>query len=740
VEPIGRDMIPLRQLVYKNLPRSSILRTRAQVLVGSRFQSTVQTSNNEVKVVNEKQPFQGKRKASKFKPVNNKLRDISSQIRASVNSSSNDLTESIEILEEGLSYLREIQQVEGLSDETIFSIFQPILASIIDKSLDPSYNTNRSVNEILDIFISYNVAHAYHFTKAMVHELKSGEDRKVMYENVLHYWVKFIEYSKISNNPYVFKMYRVLRENGFNQHDIKNLAYYAYVQSCLLQDLKYDFKDALKLLQTEELPEIFQIKRSIMSLGLNKSLSKDFQLFEKKLEAFNLESLDPNGSIIINKINNAIIHSDANLLNRVYEQMQDASVKNNKPINENTLIRLMNGYYECQVHSKVFQVFQQMIQNGIEKPSIASWDFVIRSMGHPSYIRGFTKEQRDTTINNIERTVETIIGNDTELTPKTLSIIVGCFANLNRFDKVDEFLNKYSTDGEGSLKVIHTANNNILIGLLLNKRITEAEEKLKELMANGSNYVPSTTAMNSFINHYAKAKNYKAVDGILKFMKQYNIPDEVGTYTIVIDLYFKLHREKGFAPDIQELLSSFKNAGVNGLQINEYTLATLIDGLVKDGTNLAAARVLYDHISKKNKLSPQTMTSMMKGELDYGLIGNAETIFDKYIKAVRNDARIWNLMIKSLLAKHENLALNYYLRFKEQSKLNLKIQPNYYTFYFLLSHFLKKGKTEQVQFLINEMADKTNSELGYELPKILRSLTDKYKFPSNLLHEINKSN
>ena len=207
------------------MPRSSILRTRAQVLVGSRFQSTVQTSNNEVKVVNEKQPFQGKRKASKFKPVNNKLRDISSQIRASVNSSSNDLTESIEILEEGLSYLREIQQVgEGLSDETIFSIFQPILASIIDKSLDPSYNTNRSVNEILDIFISYNVAHAYHFTKAMVHELKSGEDRKVMYENVFDYWVKFIEYSKISNNPYVFKMYRVLRENGFNQHDIKNLA------------------------------------------------------------------------------------------------------------------------------------------------------------------------------------------------------------------------------------------------------------------------------------------------------------------------------------------------------------------------------------------------------------------------------------------------------------------------------------------------------------------------------------
>jgi len=740
VETIGRDMIPLRQLVYKNLPRASIVRTRAQVLIGSRFQSTIQTPNNE-KVVNEKQPFQGKRKTSKFKPVNNKLRDISSQIRASVNSSSNDLTESIEILEEGLSYLREIQQVEGLSDETIFSIFQPILASIIDKSLDSSYNTgNRSANEILDIFISYNVAHAYHFTKVMVHELKSAEERKVIYENVLKYWVKFIEYSKTSNNPYVFKMYRVLRENNFHQNDIKNLAYYAYVQSCLLQDLKYDFKDALKLLQTEELPEIFQIKRTIMSLGLNKSLSKDFQVFEKKLEEFNLESLDPNGSIIINKINSAIIHSDVNLLNKVYEQMQDASVKNNKPINENTLIRLMNGYYECQSHSKVFQVFQQMIENGIEKPSIASWDFVIRSMGHPSYIRGLTKEQKDSTVTNIERTIQTIVGNGTEMTPKTLSIIIGCFANLNRFDKVDEYLNKYSTEGEGSLKVIHTANNNILIGLLLNKKIAEAEQKLKELMANGSNYIPSTTTMNSFINHYAKTKDYKAVDGILKFMKQYNIPDEVGTYTIIIDLYFKLHREKGFAPDIQELLSSFQNAGVNGLQINEYTLATLIDGLVKDGTNLAAARVLYEHISKKNKLSPQTMTSMMKGELDYGLIGNAETIFDKYIKTVRNDARIWNLMIKSLLAKHDNLALDYYLRFKEQSKLNLKVQPNYYTFYFLLSHFLKKSKTEQVQFLINEMANITSSELGYELPKILRSLTDKYKIPSNLLHEINKSN
>ena len=69
------------------------------------------------------------------------------------------------------------------------------------------------------------------------------------------------------------------------------------------------------------------------------------------------------------------------------------------------------------------------------KPSIASWDFVIRSMGHPSYIRGFTKEQRDTTINNIERTVETIIGNDTELTPKTLSIIVVLFVVLTNFQE-----------------------------------------------------------------------------------------------------------------------------------------------------------------------------------------------------------------------------------------------------------------------------------------------------------------
>lgn len=732
-------MIPLRQLVYRNVPKASILKTGTQVLTSARFQSTIQPS--QAKVVNEKQPFQGKRKTTKFKPVNNKLRDISSQIRASVNASSNDLTESVEILEEGLSYLREIQQVEGLSDETIFSIFQPILASIIDKALSPSYNaSSKSVNEILDVFITYNVAHAYHFTKAMIHELKSGEERQTTYENVLGYWLKFIEYSKTSNNPHVFKMYKVLRENGFHQNDIKNLAYYAYVQSCLLQDVKYDFKDALRLLQTEELPEIFQIKRTIMSLRLNKFLSKDFQLFEKKLEALNLESLDPNGSIIINKINNAITHSDVNLLNKVYEQMQDASIKNNKPINENTLIRLMNGYYECQQHSKVFEVFQKMILNGIEKPSIASWDFVIRSMGHPSYIRGLSKEKQEITINSIERTVETILGKGTELTPKTLSIVVGSFANLDRFDKVEEYLQKYSTQGDGSLKVIHSTNNNILIGLLLNKKVTEAEQKLKEFMENGSNFVPSTTAMNSFINHYSKTKNYKAVDGILKFMKQHNIPDEVGTYTIVIDLYFKLHREKGLAPDIQELLSSFKDAGVNGLQINEYTLSTLVDGLVKDGTNLSAARVLYDHISKMNKLSPQTMTSMMKGELDYGLVGKAETIFDKYIKSVRNDPRIWNLMIKSLLASHDDLALNYYLRFKEQSKLNMKIQPNYYTFYFLLSHYLKKGKTEKVQFLINEMSDKSSNDLGYELPKMLRSLTDKYKFSPSLLREINKSN
>lgn len=742
-------MIPARHNLLRNISRTRNLNRSVQGIVLRRFQSSGAEAKTEpvVEVKNTEQinkkkfnDRKGNNNSKKgLKPLNRKLRDISEQIRNSVNASTDNLTESLEILEEGLSYLREVQEVEKIEEESIFSIFQPILNNILHKALDSSVSLGgKTVEDILDIYIQYNVAHQYHFTKVAARVLSAGEDPKTTYENVLKIWLKYIEYSKFSQNSLISKYYGFMRQNNinFNKYDLSHLAFYSYVQSCLVTGVNYDHKVALKLLQTDTLPEAFQIRRTITNLLLTKDLKGDFQIFSKAYATFTLENLDPNGSIITNKINEAISHNDSNLLDKTYQQMQEAAIKNNQPINENSLTKLMNGYYECKLFENVFKVFQEMIVNGIENPGINTWDLVLRSMGHPSYINQLSSEQKINNVSSIERTIETAINSGIQINPKTLSIVIGGFANSNRFDKVEEYLEKYTKDGKGTIPVIHATKNNILIGLALNKRITEAELKLKEFMEDGSNYIPSSIVMNTFLSYYAKVKNYKAVDGILQFMNKNHIPEEIGTYTIVIDIFFRMHREKGLTPNIEQLLASL-NRSDSGF-LNEYTFTTLIDGLVKDGTNVEAARILFDYASKKFRNSPQLLTSMLKGELDYGLISNAEIIFGKYIKTVRNDARIWNMMIKSLLFSHEDLAIQYYNNFVEQSKLNVRVSPNYYTYYFLLSHFVKRNNKEKIQFFIDELENKKINELGFELPRMLRSLSKTYKLSDNLLAQISK--
>ncbi|CUM68317.1 uncharacterized protein PRCAT00006039001 [Priceomyces carsonii] len=741
-------MVLLRRNLYNGTLRPILSKLRPGLIINSRYQSTVKSflSSQEDKVeseeltVNEKnRPNLQKQNKSgkKYKPLNRKLKDITEQIRSSVRTSTNDLNEAIDILEEGLSYLREVQIPELIPEDSLYSIFQPILLDIMGRAKDDTVSMNKSLEDLLDLFTTYSVAHQYHFTAVAAHELSNGDDNRTGYENVLKTWLKFLEYSKSTDNPLISKYYGFMRQEKiiFNKSDLRNLAYYAYVQSCLIQNVEYNLNDALKILQTDQVPEIFQIRRTIASLNLTTSLRADFEIFSKKLDKITLDQLDPNGSIVVRKINRAITSNDVNALNRTYEQIQNSALNSKTPITENTLVRLMNGYYECKLFKNVFRLFQDLIKNGIEKPSSASWDYLLRAMGHPSFLAGMSPEEVESNVSVIERTIDTIISNGIDITPKTLSIIIAAFSNLNRFDKVDEYLQKYSNSGDGSLPIIYATKNNILVGLILNQKIAESESKLKEYMQDGSGYIPSTTTMNTFLNYYAKVKNYKAVDGIVQFMKRNNIPEEIGTYTIIMDLFFKMHREKGLSPNIGELLTEFSTQG--SVPFNDYAYSTMIDGLVKDGSNLEAARTLYTYASKKYRSSAQLVTSMLQGELDFGSVERAEVLFAYYIKNIRNDTRVWNMMIKSLLPKHEELAVQYFYNFQKQSDGSL--EPNFYTYYFLITHFMKRGNSKQIQAILDELSRKPLREMGFELPRILKSLSKKHQVDENTLRKITET-
>ncbi len=158
-----------------------------------------------------------------------------------------------------------------------------------------------------------------------------------------------------------------------------------------------------------------------------------------------LESLDPNGSGGDSQ-NQPCYRYDFNLfLNRTYDLVQDAALKYRADLRKATwwmdifwVSANRPGFY-FPVHAPKWNF----------KPSIVSWDIVLRwPMGHPSLPPYLERDQKKGKFCQ-SSTLSWYGLVFTEMSPKTLSIIVAGFANMNDFEAVDEFLTKILRPRQG---------------------------------------------------------------------------------------------------------------------------------------------------------------------------------------------------------------------------------------------------------------------------------------------------
>ncbi|SGZ54903.1 CIC11C00000005578 [Sungouiella intermedia] len=665
---------------------------------------------------------------------NRKVRDISTQVKQSVSTASGaEIGEAIDILEEGISYLREIQAAEQIPDDLLYSVFQPITADLFDKiQSDEAVLGQRTIGLVLNMLVTHKIAHNYHFLKAAEAAIK-GKSNLEAYTDVLQIWLTYLEYTKevgVGRMNFVIKLpFTAYKERNFDSRDLQNLTYFVYVMHCLESGVDYSVKDAMKLLQileTSRVPEKFHVTGTIRRLQLGE-LKDAVALYEKKINDINTKAMDPNGTFVAQRIQNAITQNNPVMLNTLFEQMKTASVTNEIAITEPTFNRVMNAYIELHRFDEVIDIFRDLLASK-GNPSVATWDLVIKAMGHPSHVKDLSGPEKKQMVENVENTVKTMLASGVEMNARTLAVVVGAFANLNRFDLVDEYLKEYK-----NVPVVHLTRNNILLGLLSNKRTSEAEAKLKEFSAKDSSYVPSTNVMNGFLAHYVDTGNNDAVEGILTYMKQHGIEENVATMTTFISYYFKMYRSKGMVPDVSALLAQLKNS----IPYNQFTVTTIIDGLAKDGVNLEAARTMFEHFCKENsrfKYNMGLLTTMIRAELDFGSVASAEDLFEFYVANLRNDTRLWNMMIAALLPKQEKLALNYYNRLLEQAPF--KVKPNYYTYYFMLDHFVKSGNNQRIQWTLDEIAKADLSELGGSLPRMISRLRLKFELAPTLKEKV----
>ncbi|EGW31960.1 uncharacterized protein SPAPADRAFT_138815 [Spathaspora passalidarum NRRL Y-27907] len=714
-------MIPLRQSVSRTISRGSLYKLRHIPVILSRFQSTAGASSA-VKVPQQTiKPEEVLKKTKNTKArvpkhINAKLKDITTQIGETISKALPvDLRESYEILEEGITYVREIQIEEGMSEREVYQTFSPLATDLFRKALKPEafLGKNKTIEDLFNMLVEQRIANHTHFIDMATRHIKgieSSENRLKVYEKIIKLWVNFLEYSQVKQ-PLRIRVSG--NEDEAKIYDFSNLVVYCYVQSCLEQEVSFTTEHITKLIQQNKAPKKYRVRQSLENLQVFKEA--EYKKFRIAIVAQNVREFNPDDPKIFHLLNDAMRAKDSKKVWDIYHDIQQSCAKYDKQVSRATLEKIMYAFQQTDRPDDVFEIFQAMLNRGVI-PTANGWSIILTTLASPEKIAA---NGRETSLENFERVIATIQSSKINMTPALFSSIISGFANFDCPEKIDQYLAQYS-----GISLTNYGKDGILVGMVLNGKIDQANAKLDEYLKDGSGYIPGSTAINVFLTHYVKEKNYKAVEGIVEFMRKNKVVETHAITSTLIDCYCKRQFDKGLDPDIDVVVDLVKKA--KSVEFNMFALTSMVDTLSK--TNITVARSIYNHAMQNDPKNYALHTSMIKNELSFGELGKAEHIFEYVIQNVKADARLYNLMINGSLHRDAKLAFEFYEKMKEQD-----VSPNAFTFYFLLNHAKRTGNNVLIEKLIKDLAEAKLRTLGTSLPKMILSLNGKYEVPASLL-------
>ncbi|CAK9435315.1 uncharacterized protein LODBEIA_P57200 [Lodderomyces beijingensis] len=696
-------MIPRR--IARPLLRGHVLSSvGVRALPPRLIRSQTTTSSESVEPSNT--PIHPSKTAAK-RVENHKLRDITKQIQETI-SSGTGYHEIKDILEEGITFLREIRKQENIPEIALYNAFLPLSIELFQLAKQ----NGQDLNEVLQFLTSHQIAHQYHFTEVAISLLQNKPD-PAQYHRVMQLWARYLEYK--NSSPVFVGMSLKDGEAKYTGYHLPNLSYYAYVMACEGEGLTYSEENAKKFSNNDTVPAVYMLKRTLEEV---KVFSKpEFAKLKRVLDEFRLGQVNPNSAKMLQKIYSL---RDRRELDSIYAEIVQVSSKQGIKIDERVLVAMMDRYFYIDEYDDVFNMFQNILKSGI-KPSIGAWNVVLRATINPNRFAKASAKQKREFMSNFKKMLATIEASKVAFDEETLGSIVSAFAIANDFDSAEQHIKQHpQLNG-------NAAKDGVLCGLVFNHRIDDAEHRMREYMKEG-NYKPSATVLNMFMSHYAQKKNYKAVRGINEFMQEHGIPETVHSLTTLVGAYVNALIDKGKTPSFEGILHTLK-----GATKNEHTLSAVLNGLVDSG-NMVAARVLYKHMMETKPRSSAIQSKMLQGELSHGDIPIAVQIFDYYISNINNDARIWNIMIKNLLTRDTPLALEYYRRMKNDPG----VRPNRFTYYFILNYLLSKRNHKLISLVLADMAELPDADYVPEMVKMLSRVSKFVELPPAIAQKLSK--
>lgn len=282
--------------------------------------------------------------------------------------------------------------------------------------------------------------------------------------------------------------------------------------------------------------------------------------------------------------------------------------------------------------------------------------------------------------------------------------------------------------------------------LLLSDKTTESLQLFK-IYQQSETFVPTIEIYNKLLSKLITEKNFDDAQKLLDELmsKKYeNISPDIATWTTIIDFLLKTSARSNLTKDeiLDKILSIIKSMESHNIKFNSVALITVANNLLRNRqTSDLGFSILQSMESSNVKLNAVGYSGIITAFTSVGDMTNSLYYYDKALKnGIKPTAFLYNSILKGYSRSPNIPETKKFMEgikaLAEANPHNMKLLPNKYTFYYLLSQGVALKDRDFVHDVLKELSE-TNTELGSSLPTILKSLKESgYNIPESLAQKI----
>ena len=256
--------------------------------------------------------------------------------------------------------------------------------------------------------------------------------------------------------------------------------------------------------------------------------------------------------------------------------------------------------------------------------------------------------------------------------------------------------------------------NSVLQGLLTSSnRDTHALALFERMKTDGP--APDLVSWNTIMADYGRRGNMKMISSTLRGLKESGFSPDVFTYSIILTALLKAGRE-----DAPQLISDMmRKDGINpGAAVN----TSIINQLLRepDATNIKAAFNILNRMEEERTPAERpnevTYTTMLTGIYRWGSGEEVETYHSDIVgrmskRGIQFNRATCHILIRASLESSSRDGTRYALKHFNQM-VQLKIEPDFDTWYIILGGMLRRGEIQIANDLLEEMAKQRYEPTG----------------------------